>query len=392
MSAIAERRAAVGSRSGLFSLNSLSPAAAYALSLAAPIAAAAITALFYRWIQPAVGLLFFPAVMIAALYGGLGPGLVATTASLLLAAFFYLPPFFSLGVGVNDFARLVIFTLTAVVTASLSSARRSAEENQRRAIADLHAALGELTLLSEDLERRVATRTSDLEVSNQALMTEILKSRVLSQRLVEARETERRQLARELHDQIGQDLTGLKFTLEAMSRVSSDAATGNRAEALALVERLMSQIREISLDLRPSVLDDLGLVPALVWHFDRYASQTGIKVSFTQAGVDERFAQEIETAAFRIIQEALTNVARHAGVEEASVWLRKDDQELCVIIEDHGRGFQPDAGQALRSNGLSGMRERATLLGGQLLLASTPASGTRISAILPLRVRSSVES
>jgi signal transduction histidine kinase len=151
------------------------------------------------------------------------------------------------------------------------------------------------------------------------------------------------------------------------------------------VESLMSQVREISLNLRPPVLDDLGLIPALLWHFDRYAAQTGIRVMFTQTGMEGRLTPEIETAAFRIVQEALTNVARHAGVAEARVWIRRNSEELSVIVEDEGSGFSPPPSRPLRSPGLSSMRERATLLGGQFSLVTAPSSGTRISALLPLQ-------
>jgi signal transduction histidine kinase len=361
----------------------LRPGAAYSVAVLAPGVATAATAMLWHWMHPPVGLLFFPAVVASALLGGLGPGLVATVVSVLSAAFFFMPPYFSLAVEVDDAARLVVFTIAAVVTASLSSAARTAEEQQRRAITALHEALDELKRLSEGLEERVAARTSDLDASNRALKAEIIKSRELARRLVQARETERRRLARELHDQIGQSLTGLKFTLEAMSRDSRPAR--GRPEALELVESLMSQVREISLNLRPPVLDDLGLIPALLWHFDRYAAQTDIRVMFTQTGMEGRLAAEIETAAFRIVQEALTNVARHAGVAEARVWIRRDADELSVIVEDEGCGFSASSSQTLRSPGLSSMRERATLLGGQFSLVTAPSSGTRISAVLPLQ-------
>jgi signal transduction histidine kinase len=110
-----------------------------------------------------------------------------------------------------------------------------------------------------------------------------------------------------------------------------------------------------------------------------------VHVNFTQTGVDERLATEVETAAFRIVQEALTNVARHASVSEAAVWLRKDGRELCVIIEDAGCGFDWDGIVPFRSSGLTGMRERAVLLGGQFTVQAIPAAGTRVTAVFPLR-------
>jgi signal transduction histidine kinase len=362
-----------------------SPLFSYGIAIAAPVVAAAATGALWTWLHPAVSLFFFPAVIIAALYGGLVAGLIATGLSVFLAAFFFIPPMYSFSMGVADFTRLVIFSTGAIVTASLTAARKRAEMKQWEAIVELNRALDEVTRLSEGLERSIAERTADLEASNRALQEEIAERARLSERLVQVQETERRQLARELHDQVGQTLTGLKLRLEAMSRGSRGTSQHDTIEPLELVDSLMFQIREISLDLRPSVLDDLGLVPALLWHFDRYSAQTGVHVNFTQTGVDERLATEVETAAFRIVQEALTNVARHASVSEAAVWLRKDGRELCVIIEDAGCGFDWDGIVPFRSSGLTGMRERAVLLGGQFTVQAIPAAGTRVTAVFPLR-------
>ena len=191
-------------------------------------------------------------------------------------------------------------------------------------------------------------------------------------------ESERRNLARELHDEIGQTLTGLKLRLEA----------GQVTEARGLVEELMSSVRNLSLDLRPAMLDDLGLLPALLWLFERYTAQTGVKIAFEHDGLDGRFAAETETAAFRIVQEALTNVARHAAAPQAVVRVWTNGRTLGVQIDDAGKGFDPArALGAARSGGLSGMRERAAALGGQLTLESRPGQGARVMAELPLSSR-----
>jgi signal transduction histidine kinase len=192
-------------------------------------------------------------------------------------------------------------------------------------------------------------------------------------------ESERRNLARELHDEIGQTLTGLKLRLEA----------GQTSEARGLVEELMSSVRNLSLDLRPAMLDDLGLLPALLWLFERYSAQTGVKVAFEHTGLEGRFAAETETAAFRIVQEALTNVARHAGVPQAVVRVWADGRTLGVQIDDGGKGFDPNGALHAATGGLSGMRERATALGGQLTLESKPGQGARVMAELPLSPRTS---
>ena len=161
--------------------------------------------------------------------------------------------------------------------------------------------------------------------------------KLLSGRLLEVQEEERRRIARELHDEIGQSLTGLKLALETV--IPADDVETHLRGAQELAGELLTKVRELSLDLRPAMLDDLGLVPALLWQLDRYTTQTGVEVSFKQKGLDVRFRPELETTAYRIVQEALTNVARHAGVPEAwvSLWLEEDT--LVVRIEDGGRGF-----------------------------------------------------
>jgi signal transduction histidine kinase len=141
----------------------------------------------------------------------------------------------------------------------------------------------------------------------------------------------------------------------------------------------------MSLDLRPIVLDDLGLMHALLWHFDRYRQQTGIDVHFSQTGIEgRRFSQEVETAAYRIIQEALTNVARHARVREVNVHVWASGQMLTVQVEDRGRGFDAEEVMTARaSGGLAGMGERAELLGGVLTIDAAPEVGTNLTANLP---------
>jgi signal transduction histidine kinase len=208
----------------------------------------------------------------------------------------------------------------------------------------------------------------------------------LSRRLLEVQELERRHLARELHDEIGQALTGLKLTLEMRTRLRADQLQASLAEAQALVRDLTARVRDLSLRLRPTMLDDLGLRPTLLWHFERYTAQTQVRVAFEQSGLERRFPPEVETAAYRIVQEALTNVARHAGSSEVTVRIWLDQGLLCLQVEDLGVGFDlggvPNAGA---STGLSGMQERAELLGGRLTVDSGRGVGTCVTAELPVR-------
>lgn len=206
--------------------------------------------------------------------------------------------------------------------------------------------------------------------------------RALSQRLVRVQEEERRHIARELHDEIGQGLTGVKMSLEMSRRQHADE---HLQEALELIGQLTIRVRDLSLNLRPSMLDDLGLVPTLLWHIERYSAQTGVKVRFHHNRVSGRFTPEIETTAFRVVQEALTNVARHAEVDLAEVQAWADEQHLYVQIEDQGVGFDPAVVESpAQTGGLSGMRERVALLDGEFKLTTAPGEGTQILVKLPL--------
>jgi PAS domain S-box-containing protein len=244
----------------------------------------------------------------------------------------------------------------------------------------------------DELERRVLERTAELVAANESLIEQIAERnrteaelQRLSHRLVEVQEQERRAIARELHDEIGQILTGLKMTLEFTRRLPAEAASDGFDRVYRQVNDLLAYVRNLSLDLRPAMLDDLGLLPAIFWHIDRYTSQTEVKVNFIHSGIDGRYAPEIETGIYRIVQEALTNVARHSQVKDVTVLLWANPESINVQIEDQGVGFNPESVMAsIHSNGLTGMRERAALLGGRLTIESAPGSGMCVTAELPL--------
>ena len=212
---------------------------------------------------------------------------------------------------------------------------------------------------------------------------------VLSQRLLDVQETERRGIARELHDEIGQALTGLRLMLEVAAQQNEGSVPAKLNQARLLVEDLMERVSQLSLNLRPALLDDLGLLPTLLWHMDRYTSQTGIEANLKQSGLEgQRFSPEVETAAYRIVQEALTNIARYAQVDQANVTLWVDQTKLGIQVEDKGQGFDPKAALAKgSSSGLLGMQERAILLNGTFTVESSPEQGTRLLAELPVNTR-----
>ena len=210
------------------------------------------------------------------------------------------------------------------------------------------------------------------------------RQRKMAKNLVDVQEAERRHIAKELHDHLGQLLTGLQFMLETTKNQASGKQRANLEEIQNSVSDIIGQVREMSLNLRPSMLDDMGLIPTLLWHMDRYTKQTQIHVNFRYDEIPHRLPLEIETAAYRIIQEALTNVARYAQVNEVFVGLVIQDKTLWVEVLDEGKGFDLSTGLDGLSSGISGMRERASLLGGYLVVESFINQGTQIVAALPI--------
>lgn len=247
----------------------------------------------------------------------------------------------------------------------------------------------ELASLNRTLATQVADRTRELErevavrrAAEECAEEHAARLQALSNRLIRVQEEERGALARELHDQIGQLLTGLRFQLEAAREAASSPPL---AEALATTGELLRTVRELTLQLRPRVLDDLGLGPALQWQARLFYGQTGIAVELDLALPPARLAAEIETSAFRLVQEALTNVARHSGAKTALVTATADDRILHVEVSDRGCGFNLAAAQERRDSlGLAGLAERVRLAGGQFEIVSHPGRGTRLHAEFPL--------
>jgi signal transduction histidine kinase len=243
----------------------------------------------------------------------------------------------------------------------------------------LTAVTSELGVLVENarLHTEIERRLGELHAAHEQLQ-------YLSQRLLGVQEMERRHIARELHDEIGQLLTALQLLLDIAGQSPADAMATSQHKAQTLVHELMDRVRNLSLDLRPPMLDDLGLLPALLWHFKRYTTQSHVAVDFRHTGLGgRRFRTDLETAAYRVVQEALTNVARHAQVKHAAMRIWTTHNTLGVQIEDQGIGFDPQTSSVDRL-GLVGMRERVRLLSGTLTIEAAPGAGTRITAEWPL--------
>jgi signal transduction histidine kinase len=208
-------------------------------------------------------------------------------------------------------------------------------------------------------------------------------ARDVLRRVVEAQELERRRLARELHDETGQALTSILLALRplenALEKPENRAAA---AELRELVVATLQDVRRLAVELRPKVLDDFGLVPALERLTDSFGEQTGLEVDFESRAGAERFPGEVETAIYRIVQESLTNVVKHAHAQRVSIVVTRKDGALTAVVEDDGRGF--DATERGDGFGLEGMRERVALLDGRLAVESGEA-GTTLVAEVPLR-------
>jgi signal transduction histidine kinase len=204
-------------------------------------------------------------------------------------------------------------------------------------------------------------------------------------RVVSGQELERRRLARELHDETGQALTSILLGLKGLEEArDEDSKVRSILELRELVVSTLHDVRRLAVELRPKALDDFGLVPALERLAETFAEQTNIDVHVQAVLGDARLAEDIETALYRIVQEALTNVIKHANARTVSVVLTRKDDRVAVVIEDDGRGFDPSA-ETDEGLGLLGMQERIALVDGRMSIESNPERGTTIALEVPAR-------
>jgi signal transduction histidine kinase len=278
-----------------------------------------------------------------------------------------------------------LLVLRPVNTLVRSSARlASGDLTARTGLPHGKDELGRLTLAFDLMAQALEQRELERKRASHKLQ-------IVSHRLVEVQETERRQIARELHDEIGQSLTVAEMNLNAaLQQTPAKASLTRRLEdSVKAVERVLEQVHDLSLNLRPSMLDDLGLEPALRWYTNRQATLAGLQAHFRADPLEHRMDPMIETECFRIGQEALTNVVRHAQAGELSVELRKVDGQLHLSVRDDGVGFDVTSvrDKAVRgaSLGVLSMEERAALAGGGLEFISAPGKGTEVHAWFPLK-------
>lgn len=218
-------------------------------------------------------------------------------------------------------------------------------------------------------------------------LDDLAKSR--ASQILHAQEQERKRIARELHDETSQVLTSLLISLALLEESVTEPESRTRiADTRALAHQTLRAVRNLSIDLRPSALDDLGLLPALRWYIKEYQQKCGIEVELTVSGFKERLPAEMETALYRIVQESLTNTAKHAQATKVWVSMKQDGAQAQAHVRDNGLGF--DAQTVLktpwqdRGLGLAGMMERASLLNGSVQILSTPGAGATIDVTIPL--------
>jgi len=333
----------------------------------------------------------------------------------------------SAGLGTLDLARIHEQAMMALLMPESSTKLRNGRvkqaalffiealapiEKTRRAAVEGN---GHLHQLNETL----SSRTVDLAAANRKLKQEIARRQVvenalirsekhhqelfeqshrmqeqlrrLSHRILSAHEEERKEISRELHDEIGQSLTGISVTLAALTREASIGTRGLKrkiARTQRLVEKSMKVVHQFARELRPSVLDDLGLIPALHSYMKEFGRRTHLHVRFKAIGAVERLDSDKRTALYRVTQEALTNVAKHANATRASVIITRNVQgAFSLEIHDNGKSFQVEH-ELRRKNkrlGLVGMRERVEMVGGRFTVQSEAGKGTTIRAEIPFR-------
>jgi signal transduction histidine kinase len=244
-------------------------------------------------------------------------------------------------------------------------------------------------LLTAFLTLAVHYLVSHLERHYLSAIRAMAQIRYLNRRLESAKEEEKQFLARELHDEFGQTLTALKLRFQMIGRSAIAPDVGSQVqESVKLVDGLIDRVRRISIDLRPPLLDEVGVVPALRAFLDAQSGHSGVKMALMMDGIEGRLAPETEMVCYRIVQEAVTNVLRHASAHTITVSIERSDRAIAIDVRDDGRGFEPsetlDRADGNGHLGVVGMRERAQSLGGTFNLSSRRGSGTSVSATLPV--------
>jgi signal transduction histidine kinase len=330
------------------------PLARYGTSFVSVAAAALVTLLLWPLVKPLSTPLFLAAIVITARRCGMGPGLLATVLSGLAIDFVFLDPRYQISGGWDDVSRVLVFVAEGFMLSWLVDSHKKVEDAVR--------------------------------VSREQL-------RALSARLQSAAEKERAHIAREIHDELGQELTGLKYDVFALRGMLEDANDEQRRRAtreklnstLKSIDGIIHSVRRIATELRPPVLDTLGLSAAIEWQTADFEHRTGIRCRFTSDPEEISLDPEKTTAVFRVFQESLTNVARHSGATEVDISLERRDGRLVMRLRDNGKGIGEGQISGADSLGILGMRERILALDGKLRIEGAAGGGTTVTVGIPLR-------
>jgi signal transduction histidine kinase len=316
------------------------------------LAALVLTLLIWSLVQSLAAPLFLAAISVSAWKKGFGPGIFATLLSGLTIDYFFTAPEFEFGGTLLEITRLFIFALEGFVLCWLISAKTSAVEE-----------------IQNSREQLLA-----LSSHQQTLL-----------------EKERKRIALEIHDELGQSLTGLKMELYILNRQikdvcrpGSDLINDKVRDLLHLIDDTIGTVRRIATELRPPILDDLGLIAALEWHLQEFQRRACVscKISSNIENVEVR--DDISITIFRIFQESLTNIMRHADAKSVTVNLTEKDNKLILRIEDNGKGIAEENITGGKSLGVLGMRERARQIGGDLQIFKGPETGTTVLLTVPI--------
>jgi PAS domain S-box-containing protein len=247
-----------------------------------------------------------------------------------------------------------------------------------------------IDLLEDESVRAIVINMHDItesKVAEALLKASYEELRLLAGHLQDIREEERTNMAREIHDELGQQLTGIKMDISWLNRrpdLNDKVARDKIRSVLELVDGTVNTVRRLAAELRPSILDDLGLAEALEWHSRQFERRSGVRISFIQFGEKQPVPSLVATGLFRIYQEALTNVARHAGASSVTAVLDSDEKNVVLTISDDGKGFDAMGVESKKTLGLLGMKERALMMGARYEFTSQPGHGTMIQVAVPI--------